>query len=377
MTPLLSVTGLGKTFRQGGGLLGGPARDVHAVDGVDFSIAPGETLALVGESGCGKTTIGRMILRLVEPSAGTISFEGEDVRALRGEALRAFRRKVGIVFQDPYGSLNPRMTVARILEDPLRVNTRMGRLERAANARRLLDEVGLPAAAADRYPHEFSGGQRQRIVIARALAVNPDFVVCDEPVSALDVRTQAQIVDLLHDLQDKLKLSYLFIAHDLAIVRAVAHQVAVMYGGRIVEFGDADDVYDNPTHPYTKNLLEAVPIPTPPASAPSSRLPSSIRSSAAATARPVPASSVTTTPTARPNGTRSGRATPSPAGSGRRASRPSTDWSAPASLILGMTGFDFPPFMSRTRTWTRLSSTRWSTRFTRRFWIRRPGSMCR
>ena len=263
MTSLLSVSGLGKTFRQGGGLLGGPARDVQAVDGVDFSIAAGETLALVGESGCGKTTIGRMVLRLVEPSAGTISFEGEDVRALRGEALRAFRRKVGIVFQDPYGSLNPRMTVARILDDPLRVNTRMGSAERSTHVRRLLDEVGLPAAAADRYPHEFSGGQRQRIVIARALALRPRLVVCDEPVSALDVSVQAQILNLLRDLQREHGLGYLFISHDLSVVRLVADRIAVMYLGRIAEIAHAAELFASPRHPYARALLSAMPVPDP------------------------------------------------------------------------------------------------------------------
>ncbi|MFM8990692.1 MAG: ABC transporter ATP-binding protein [Alphaproteobacteria bacterium] len=263
MSPLLAVSGLGKTFRQGGGLLGGPARDVRAVDGVDFSIAAGETLALVGESGCGKTTIGRMILRLVEPSDGSISFEGEDVRTLRGEALRAFRRKVGIVFQDPHGSLNPRMTIERILEDPLRVNARMGAAERAARVRRLLDEVGLPATAARRYPHEFSGGQRQRIVIARALALRPRLVVCDEPVSALDVSVQAQVLNLLRDLQREHGLGYLFISHDLSVVRLVADRIAVMYLGRIAEVAPAERLFAAPRHPYARALLSAMPVPDP------------------------------------------------------------------------------------------------------------------
>ena len=263
MTPLLSVSGLCKSFRQGGGLLGGPVREVRAVDDVSFAIAPGETLALVGESGCGKTTIGRMILRLVEPSAGSIAFEGEDVASIRGEALRGFRRKVAIVFQDPYGSLNPRMTVERILEDPMRVNTPMGSAERLAHVRRLLDDVGLPADAARRYPHEFSGGQRQRIVIARALALRPRLVVCDEPVSALDVSVQAQILNLLRDLQREYGLGYLFISHDLSVVRLVADRVAVMYLGRIAEIGDAEALFAGPRHPYARALLSAMPLPDP------------------------------------------------------------------------------------------------------------------
>ena len=256
--PLLQVRDLSVTF---------PARrgrpPVKAVDRVSFDIMPGRTVGLVGESGSGKTTTGRAILQLQPITGGSVSLLGRDLTRISGAEVRAMRRHMQFVLQNPYSSLHPRMKVADILAEPLKVHGSVPKAQIPERVAELMTLVNMDPASVKRYPHEFSGGQRQRIVIARALAVNPDFVVCDEPVSALDVRTQAQIVDLLHDLQDKLKLSYLFIAHDLAIVRAVAHQVAVMYGGRIVEFGDADDVYENPSHPYTRNLLEAVPIPDP------------------------------------------------------------------------------------------------------------------
>ncbi len=256
--PLLQVRDLSVTF---------PARrgrpPVKAVDRVSFDIMPGRTVGLVGESGSGKTTTGRAILQLQAITGGSVSLLGRDLTKMSSGDVRAMRRHMQFVLQNPYSSLHPRMKVADILAEPLKVHGSVPKAQIPERVAELMTLVNMDPASVKRYPHEFSGGQRQRIVIARALAVNPDFVVCDEPVSALDVRTQAQIVDLLHDLQDKLKLSYLFIAHDLAIVRAVAHQVAVMYGGRIVEFGDADDVYENPSHPYTRNLLEAVPIPDP------------------------------------------------------------------------------------------------------------------
>ncbi|MBL8687859.1 MAG: ABC transporter ATP-binding protein [Rhodospirillaceae bacterium] len=256
--PLLRVRDLSVTF---------PARrgrpPVKAVDRVSFDILPGRTVGLVGESGSGKTTTGRAILQLQAITGGSVSLLGKDLTKMSSSDVRAMRRHMQFVLQNPYSSLHPRMKVADILAEPLKVHRSVPAERIPERVAELMTLVNMDPASVRRYPHEFSGGQRQRIVIARALAVNPDFVVCDEPVSALDVRTQSQIVDLLHDLQDKLKLSYLFIAHDLAIVRAVAHQVAVMYGGRIVEFGDADDVYENPSHPYTRNLLEAVPIPDP------------------------------------------------------------------------------------------------------------------
>ena len=256
--PLLEVRDLTVTF---------PARrgrpPVRAVDGVSFDIGRGQTLGLVGESGSGKTTTGRAILQLQPVSTGTVRLLGHDLTSLRATDLRAMRRHMQFVLQNPYSSLHPRMTVAQILAEPLRIHATVPRGRVDERVAELMTLVGLDPAMVRRYPHEFSGGQRQRIVIARALAVNPDFVVCDEPVSALDVRTQAQIVDLLQSLQAKLQLSLLFIAHDLAVVRAVAHRVAVMYGGRIVELGDAAQVYDAPAHPYTRNLLDAVPIPDP------------------------------------------------------------------------------------------------------------------
>ena len=236
---------------------------VRAVDHVSFDIAAGETLGLVGESGSGKTTTGRAILQLQPTHGGSVQLLGRELIGMQGDALRRMRRHMQFVQQNPYSSLHPRMTVAEILAEPLRVHRAVPRPEIAERVAELMTLVGMEPGFVHRYPHEFSGGQRQRIVIARALAVNPDFVVCDEPVSALDVRTQAQIVDLLHGLQERLRLSYLFIAHDLAIVRAVAHRVAVMYGGRIVELGDADSVYQTPAHPYTRALLDAVPTPDP------------------------------------------------------------------------------------------------------------------
>ena len=255
--PLLRVRDLSVTFRSRHG-----RAPVRAVDRVSFEISAGETLGLVGESGSGKTTTGRAILRLQQAS-GSVRLLGRELMGMHRGELRRMRRHMQFVLQNPYSSLHPRMTVGKILTEPLTVHRSVPRADVPARVSELLTLVGMDPAVVQRYPHEFSGGQRQRIVIARALAVNPDFVVCDEPVSALDVRTQAQIVDLLRGLQAKLRLSYLFIAHDLAVVRAVAHRVAVMYGGRIVEFGDAPTVYDAPAHPYTRSLLKAVPVPDP------------------------------------------------------------------------------------------------------------------
>jgi oligopeptide/dipeptide ABC transporter ATP-binding protein len=256
--PLLRVRDLCVTFPA---RRGGPP--VRAVDHVSFDIEAGETLGLVGESGSGKTTTGRAILQLQPANSGSVQLLGRDLIAMRRGDLRAMRQHMQFVQQNPYSSLHPRMTVGKILAEPLTVHRSVPRRQIPERVAELMTLVGMDPKVVHRYPHEFSGGQRQRIVIARALAVSPDFVVCDEPVSAIDVRTQAQILDLLHSLQQKLRLSYLFIAHDLAIVRAVAHRVAVMYGGRIVELGDASGVYDGPVHPYTRNLLDAVPIPDP------------------------------------------------------------------------------------------------------------------
>ena len=236
--------------------------DVKAVDGVSLQIHRGETLGLVGESGCGKSTVGRALLRLYEPTDGTITFDGQDITRLGEKELRPLRKRMQMIFQDPYASLNPRHSVGRMVGEPLRVH-RVGGGDVSNKVRELLTTVGLPADAATRYPHEFSGGQRQRIGLARALALNPDFVVCDEPVSALDVSIQAQIVNLLELLQKEFDLTYLFIAHDLAVVRHISDRIAVMYLGQIMELSPADDLYDNPLHPYTISLLSAIPIPDP------------------------------------------------------------------------------------------------------------------
>jgi peptide/nickel transport system ATP-binding protein len=237
--------------------------DIKAVDDVSLTIERGETLGLVGESGCGKSTVGRAILRLYEPTAGRILFDGQDISHLGEAALRPLRRRMQMVFQDPFASLNPRHSVGRIVGEPLRVHGLGSRRTLGKRVRELLEIVGLPADAASRYPHEFSGGQRQRIGLARSLSLNPDFIVADEPVSALDVSIQAQIINLLEQLQGEFELTYLFIAHDLAVVRHISDRIAVMYLGSIVEVSGAEDLYDNPLHPYTISLLSAVPIPDP------------------------------------------------------------------------------------------------------------------
>ena len=261
---LLEVSGLVKHFTVGGGLFGGPAGLVRAIDGVDFTIRKGETLGLVGESGCGKTTTGRCILQLERATRGKILFKGQDLTTLPEAELRAVRRHIQVIFQDPYSSLNPRMSIGDILAEPLKVHGLVkDKAKREQRVRELLTQVGLLPQHARRFPHQLSGGQRQRVGVARALAMEPSLIICDEPVSALDVSIQAQIINLLEDLQSRLGLTYLFIAHDLSVVRHISDRVAVMYLGKIVELADRKALYEDPLHPYTRALLSAVPIPDP------------------------------------------------------------------------------------------------------------------
>jgi oligopeptide transport system ATP-binding protein len=261
--PLVEVRGLRKEYAIGGGLFGGPRATVRAVDGVDLTIRSGETLGVVGESGCGKSTLGRCVLRLTEPTAGSVAFGGRDLLALSGRELRRMRREMQIVFQDPYASLNPRMRIGSIVAEGIEIHRLLRGAAKRKRVEELLDKVGLRPEHYDRFPHEFSGGQRQRVGIARALAVGPRFIVADEPVSALDISIQAQVLNLLQRLQEEMRLAYLFISHDLRVVEHVSHRVAVMYLGKIVEQAPREVLYSNPRHPYTRALLSAVPIPDP------------------------------------------------------------------------------------------------------------------
>ncbi len=261
---LLSVKDLTKHFPIKSGMLFSKSKAyVHAVDGVSFDIYNGETLGLVGESGCGKSTTGRTILQLYKPTSGSVVFDGQDLTKLKGEDLRTMRKKFQMIFQDPYASLNPRMTVEQIISEPMEIHHTAKKDKQTARVKELLELVGLNPAFINRYPHEFSGGQRQRIGIARALALEPELIVCDEPISALDVSVQAQVVNLLEDLQKQMGLTYLFIAHDLSMVRHISNRIAVMYLGIIVELAERNELYKNPLHPYSQALLSAVPYPDP------------------------------------------------------------------------------------------------------------------
>ncbi len=263
MTLLLEARGLQKGFTVRRSFFGAPLATVRAVDGVDLTLHSGETLALVGESGCGKSTLGRLLLRLIEPDGGALSFSGRDMLAMPEPELRAFRRHAQLIFQDPFASLNPRMTIGEAIGEPLLLHDLVPKDGRAGRVSDLLRRVGLRAEHAQRYPHEFSGGQRQRIVIARALASEPKLIVCDEPVSALDVSIRAQILNLLRELQQELGLALVFISHDLAVVKHIADRIGVMYLGRIVETGPADAIFADPRHPYTRALLSAIPVAAP------------------------------------------------------------------------------------------------------------------
>ncbi|GGD10624.1 ABC transporter ATP-binding protein [Pontibacillus salipaludis] len=263
MTTLLEVNNLKKHFPiKGGGIIPRKVGAVKAVDGVSFKVRKGETLGLVGESGCGKSTTGRSILNLINPSEGEVLYKGQDISKLKGEKLRKLRQDIQIIFQDPYASLNPRMTVEQIIEEPMKAFN-IPKKERAEKVEYFLNKVGLSSYHKHRYPHQFSGGQRQRIGIARALTVNPELIICDEPVSALDVSIQAQVVNLMEDLQKEFDLTYIFIAHDLSVVHHISDRVAVMYLGEIVEVGEVDELYSNPKHPYTQALLSAIPEANP------------------------------------------------------------------------------------------------------------------
>ena len=258
---LLEVQKVKKEFVTSKSLTGKPVKIVHAVDSVDLTIYEGETIGVVGESGCGKSTLGRCILQLIRPTAGHVLYRGEDITKLNKEQMRQMRRKMQLIFQDPYASLNPRMTVLELIMAPLEAFGIGTMEERVQRVKEIMELVGMPENMMNRYPHEFSGGQRQRIVIARALVLNPEFVVCDEPVSALDVSVRAQVLNLIQELKKKKHLTYMFISHDLSVVKYISDRIAVMYLGRIVEIAEKNELYNNPQHPYTKALLSAIPIP--------------------------------------------------------------------------------------------------------------------